>query len=129
MAVALQRRQVFGRQQHVRAGRDCDGVFSVVRDTYKGGASGLLPRAQHMHYHVGRPQRVLKRVGISIVTECQQHVGAGTAGTRAGHGLIRALASGVGLEGVAQHCFTRPGDVRRTHNKVKIGRAGNENHG
>ena len=55
--------------------------------------------------------------------------GSGTTGAAAGHGLVGTFAAGVGFEFPAQHSLTRRRNVGGPHDKIKIGRAGDKNHG
>ena len=117
------------RQAGIGARCDGDGVFGVVRDADEGGAGGRVGATHDVGLHAGLAQRLLQRLGMGIRAESQQHVGRGRAGACGGHGLVGALAAGMGGQRMAEHGFARCRDVPGAHDEVEIGGTSDENHG
>ena len=125
----LQRQHVVSLQEIVGTRCDSDGVFGIVADADKGRARRLACDPLDVQAHTGRIQRRFQWNGKSVITQRNDHGGSDPARARAGDGLIGTLAAGEGFEVAAQHGLARCGNVRCTHHKIKIGRAGNKNHG
>jgi len=63
--------------------------------------------------------------------QCRWYAGLGARlGARlgAGHGLVSTFAAGVGVKRLPQNSFSGGRNVLSADNKVKVGRAGNQNH-
>ena len=129
VAEAVEYGQVVWLKRVIGPGRHGDRVFRVVRNAYERSAGRHTGDPHGMQLHPGREQGGLQRLGVCVVAERQQHVRGGTTRAGAGNRLVGALAARIGVEVVAQHGFTWRRYMGRPYNKVKIGRAGDENHG
>ncbi|NKJ23369.1 hypothetical protein FHW85_003899 [Dyella sp. SG609] len=126
MADIGQRRQMFGQQPRIGAGRHGDRVLAVARQADEGDAGGRAAHAHDVEPDAGPAQRGFDRRRMHVVAQGQQYPRGRAAGPHAGHRLVGALAAGKGGEAVAEHGFARRRHVRRAHHEIEIGRAGHQ---